>query len=184
MVKIIILGRCCRITHDTIDIHLKSETSLFEWVWSNTLTEINFIIQQLIDNNPIIINRIDNNDYMDGTSIRTSHYVDKDYAKIVKRRAQRFMNDIANNQFVLFVRDDALTTITVNEIDRFCELIRVINPSLSFKILLLSNNEINHPNVCHKLYNKPLYKTYINECFAIEDGVENKNIGDISDDER
>ena len=184
MVKIIILGRCCRITHDTIDIQLKTETSLFEWVWSDTLTEINYIIQRLIDNNPIIINRIDGNDYMDGTSIRTSHYVNKDYAEIVERRGRRFMNDITVGQDVLFVRHDALTTITTDEVEQFCRLILTINPSLTFKLLLLSNTEIIHPNVCHKLYNKPLYKTYINECFAIEDGTENRNIGDLSDDER
>lgn len=184
MVKIIILGRCCRITHDTIDIQLKTETSLFEWVWSDTLTEINYIIQRLIDNNPIIINRIDGNDYMDGTTIRTSHYVNKDYAEIVKRRARRFMGDITGDQDILFVRDDALTTITADEVEQFCELIWTINPYLTFKLLLLSNTEIIHPNVCHKLYNKPLYKTYINECFAVEDGTGNKNIGDLSDDER
>lgn len=184
MVKIIILGRCCRITHDTIDIQLKTETSLFEWVWSDTLTEINSIIQRLIDNKPITINRIDGNDYMDGTSIRTSHYVNKDYAEIVKRRAGRFMGDIMNGPDVLFVRHDALTTITADEVEQFFKLIQTINPSLTFKMLLLSNTEIIHPNVCHKLYNKPLYKTYINECFAVEDGVGNRNIGDLSDDER
>jgi len=184
MVKIIILGRCCRITHDTIDIQLKTETSLFEWVWSDTLTEINYIIQRLIDDKPIIINRIDGNDYMDGTSIRTSHYVNKDYAEIVKRRARRFMDDITGGPDLLFVRHDALTTITANEIEQFCRLIQTINPFLSYKILLLSNTEIIHPNVCHRLYNKPLYKTYINECFAVEDGAGNKNIGDLSDDER
>lgn len=184
MVKLILLGRCCRITHDTIDIQLKTETSLFEWVWSDTMTEINSVIQRLIDNKPIVIHRADGNDYMEGTNIKTSHYVNTDYAEIVNRRSKRFMNDIVNNNKILFVRDDALSTITEEEITSFCALITTINPLLTFKLLLLSNNEINHPNVYHKLYNKPLYKTYINDCFAIEDGVVNKNIGDLSDDER
>ena len=79
MVKIILLGKCCRISNDIIDINLKTETSLFEWVWTDTLTEINTIIQRLINDEPIIINRIDGNDYMDGTNIKTSHYVNKNY---------------------------------------------------------------------------------------------------------
>ena len=102
MVKLILLGRCCRITNDTIDIQLKTETSLFEWVWSDTLTEINSVIQRLIDNKPIVIHRADGNDYMDGTNIKTSHYVNTDYAEIVNRRSKRFMNDIVNNNKILF----------------------------------------------------------------------------------
>ena len=53
MVKIIAIGRCCRVSTDMINMNLKCETSLFEWVWSNTLTEINTIIQKLINNQPI-----------------------------------------------------------------------------------------------------------------------------------
>lgn len=42
MGKIILLGRCCRVTFDMIHLNLKEKTSLFEWVWSNTLNEITY----------------------------------------------------------------------------------------------------------------------------------------------
>ena len=189
MVKIILLGKCCRISNDIIDINLKTETSLFEWVWTDTLTEINTIIQRLINDEPIIINRIDGNDYMDGTNIKTCHYLNKNYTEIVIRRSKRFMNNIINNNNdILFIRDDMLGTIKYDEIEQFYSLIKTINPALSCKMLLLSsgNNftEIIYPNLHHKIYDKPLYKIYINDCYTIEDDVKNTNIQDISDDER
>ncbi len=171
MVKIILMGRCCRISFDMIEIQLKSETSLFEWVWTDTLSDINFIIEKLIKDEPIKINRIDGNNYMEGTNIKTSHYINRNYEEIVLRRSQRLMNDIKNEEEILFIRDDKLSTIRFEEIEDFFKLIRSINPSLSFKMLLLSDkehfNEFIYPNLYHKIYDKSLYKTYINECYHI-----------------
>lgn len=187
MVKIILIGRCCRVSKDIININLKSETSLFEWVWTDTLNEINIIMQKLINNEPIIINRINGNDYMDGTNIKTCHYQNKNYKEIVIRRSKRIMNDIIKNKDILFIRDDVLGTIKYEEIQHFYSLIKTINPILSFKMLLLSNrekfNEIIYPNLHHKIYDTRLYKTYINDCYIINNNVKNNNIGDISDDE-
>lgn len=187
MVKIILIGRCCRVSFDAIDMNLKTETSLFEWVWSDTLNEINIIINKLINDEPILINRIDGNDVMADTNIITSHYLNKNYQEIVMRRSKRFMNDIISNKEILFVRDDKLSTIKYEEITKFCSLIKMINPSLSFKILLLSNsdnfNEMIHPNLCHKIYDKSSYKTYMNECYNVENNSKNTNTHDVSDDE-
>ena len=181
MVKIILIGRCCRVSLDMININLKTETSLFEWVWSDTLNEINIIIQKLINNEPILINRINDNDYIVDTNIVTSHYINTDYKEIVLRRSNRFMNDIINNKNILFIRDDVLSTIKYEEIEHFYSLIKIINPELSFKMLLLSHkdcfNEIIYPNLHHKIYDKSLYKTYINECYNIENTVKS-NIDD------
>ena len=186
MVKIILIGRCCRVSYDIIDMNLKSETSLFEWVWTDTFNEINIIIQKLINHEPIIINRIGNDDYMENTNIKTCHYLTKDYKEIVIRRSKRFINDIINNTELLFIRDDVLDTIKYEEICHFYSLIKTINPKLSFKMLLLSSadnfQEIIHPNLYHKIYDKSLYETYINDCYTIKNNV-NTNIHDISDDE-
>lgn len=187
MVKIILMGRCCRISFDIVNINLKTETSLFEWVWTNTLNEINTIIQKLINKEPILIHRVDGNDYMKDTNIVTCHYINKDYNEIVIRRSRRFMNDIINNEDILFIRDDCLGTINHEEIRHFYSLIKTINPLLRFKLLLLSDggkfNEIIYPNLHHKIYDKSLYIKYINDCYVIEDNVKNTNVGDISDDE-
>jgi len=187
MVKIILLGRCCRISNDMIDINLKNETSLFEWVWTDSLNEINNVLEKLINNKPILINRIDGNDFIEDTNIKTCHYLNKNYKEIVIRRSNRFMNDIINNNKILFIRDDLLSTIKYEEIEKFYSLIKTINPLLSFKMLLLSNrnnfNEIIYPNLYHKIYDKSLYKIYINDCYIIENDVKNYYIHDISDNE-
>jgi hypothetical protein len=187
MGKIILLGRCCRVTFDMIDLKLKGKTSLFEWVWSDTLDEINIIIQKLINNEPIIIKRIDNNnDCMDGTNIKTSHYINTNYSEIVSRRSKRFLNDIMCNE-ILFIRDDNMNTIKIEEIEKFYSLIKKINPQSSFKFLLLSDkntfNQITYPNLHHKVYDKSLYKTYINEICKMDNTIGNIDTGDISDSE-
>ena len=132
MVKIILIGRCCRVSNDMININLKQESSLFEWTWTDTLNEINVIIQKLINNEEIVINRIDGNDYMKDTNIKTCHYVNTDYKKIVNRRSLRFMSDVLKNKEVLFIRDDALSTIKYEEIQTFFSLIKTIKSIIIF----------------------------------------------------
>ena len=165
MVNIILIGRCCRISFDIIDINLKKESSLFEWVWTDTLDEINFIINKIIKKEQILIIRNNGNDYLQGTNIKTSHYINKDYNEIVIRRSQRFINDLLNKKEILFIRDDVLGTIKYEEIEQFFDLIKKINPKLSFKMLLLSEKEkykeIIYPNLHHKTYNKSLYLLHL-----------------------
>jgi len=167
MIKIILIGRCCRISFDFISLSLKQETSLFEWTWTDTLSEINFIIRKIINNEKINIIRIDGNDFFEGTNIKTSHYIDKDYESIVLRRRQRLIDNILSNDEILFVRDDVLHTIQKQEIEDFFSLIKTINPSVSCKMLLLSDLEsftiIEHPNLIHKKYDKSQYLTYIED---------------------
>jgi hypothetical protein len=183
--KIILLGRCCRIVLDMVKLNLKGKSLLFDWCWTDTLHEINFIVDKLINNQPIEIVR-DGNDFMAGTKIQTGHYLSMDYREIVNRRAARFMKYIKTNDEVLFIRDDALGTIQKDEIIRFYELIETINPSLSFKLLLLSEpdkfNPIEYPRLYHRCYNFSLYKEYINECFHLGPTA-NCDITDLSDKE-
>jgi hypothetical protein len=187
MVKIILLGRCCRISLDTLDINLKSETSLFEWTWTDTFNEINIIIQKIINNEELLTYRMNGNDYIKDTNIKTCHYINKNYSEILTRRKNRFVNDIKNESEVLFIRDDLLGTITFDEIKQFFYLIKYINPLLSFKMLLLSDankfSKILYPNLHHNIYNKKMYKQYINDCYEIKESFVNKKNKDISDDE-
>jgi hypothetical protein len=184
MVKIILIGRCCRVSNDIIDINLKSETSLFEWTANNTLNEVNIIIQKLVNKEPIEIYRFNGNDYMKDTEIMTSHYINTNYEEIVARRSKRFIDDIVGNKEILFIRDDAINNIRYEEVDKFFSLVKSINPDLNFKLLLLSDIEINYPGVCQKKYNKSLYKDYINECFLIQDTSNNKKyLHDLSDED-
>jgi len=166
-VKIILMGRCCRIVYDMIKLKYKEKTSLFDWTWTDTLTEINTILTKIVNKEDVTISFRDGNHFLDGTNIKTSHYVNIDYKTIFNRRAERFLDDIKNNDKILFIRDDALETIKQEEIYIFNSLIEKINPKLKYNMLLLSK-EINEQIICdnftHKLYNFSLYPQYINEC--------------------
>lgn len=83
-----------------------------------------------------------------------------------------------------------LGTIKYEEIEYFFTLIKKINPSLIFKMLLISENdkynEIKYDLLYHRIYNISKYKEYINECFPIDASNSNnlKYLNDISDDEK
>ena len=87
--KIILLGRCCRISFDFIRLGLKQESSLFEWTWSNTMTEINYVLRKLLNCEEVYIVRRGENDFIEGTEIVTSHYINKNYQEIFRTRLHR-----------------------------------------------------------------------------------------------
>lgn len=187
MVKIIPMGSACRVTWDMIKLNLKAETSLFEWVRSDTLGEVNCILEKLINNVPIEIYRCNGHDVLVDTLIRSLHYLNKDFSTILARRSARLLNDIRQNKELLFIRDDQYGTIEYEEIAQFCQLIETIHPTLNFKILVLTKEPmfrpIVHPRLYYRKYDVSLYTQYINECFPIEH-TENSNIDDISDNEK
>ena len=78
-----------------------------------------------------------------------------------------------------------MNTIKIEEIEKFYSLIKKINPQSSFKFLLLSDkntfHQITYPNLHHKVYDKSLYKTYINEICKMDNTIGNIDTGDISD---
>jgi hypothetical protein len=122
------------------------------------------------------------------TAIRTSHYANKDYQSIVNRRAHRFVYQIKHETDILFLRDDTIGSITLEEIDRFMWLINEMNPALNFKLLLISQPEhyrpIYHKKLVHRVYNVAAYPTYLNECFPTMLGQSQaEHTHDVSDTE-
>lgn len=182
--KIILLGRCCRISFDFIHLGLKQESSLFEWTWSNTMTEINYVLRKLLNNEQVCVVRRGENDFIEGTEIVTSHYINKNYQEIFNRRASRFIKDVKSENEILFVRDDFMTTIQREELVTFCELVRGFNPDANFKVLLLSgliNDPIDLPLIVHRVYNPAKYMEYINECYLLDKREVASVSGDLSD---
>lgn len=182
--KIILLGRCCRISFDFIRLGLKQESSLFEWTWSNTMTEINYVLRKLLNCEEVCIVRRGENDFIEGTEIVTSHYINKNYQEIFNRRALRFIKDVKSENEILFVRDDFMTTIQREELVTFCELIRGFNPDAEFKMLLLSgliNEPIDVPRIFHQVYNPAKFIEYINECYLLDNREATGLSGDLSD---
>ena len=118
---------------------VKQESSLFEWIWSNTMTEINYVLRKLLNNEQVCVVRRGENDFIEGTEIVTSHYINKNYQEIFNRRASRFIKDVKSDNQILFVRDDFMTTIQREELVTFCELVRGFNPDAEFTPFYISN---------------------------------------------
>jgi GTPase SAR1 family protein len=161
--KLIPIGQHCNITYSLQKLGLKKETSLFEWFESDSLTSVTKIIN-LIKNN-IDTNIVCGQDYKifllhNNSDIYTFHYTVVEYKEIFKRRVERFINDIKNENEILFVRINSYTISTSKkEIEDFIESIKSINPELNIKFLLIDTidkqenfNEIKENNIIHKYF--------------------------------
>jgi hypothetical protein len=154
-------------------LHLKQETTLFEWARSIYFQDILTIISKLVNNEDIEIYEdkiYTNNISIDNTNIFTSHYKKHQYVEIFKRRSQRFIEYIKTSDNIIFIREDYRPEpTTLEQILKFKDLIYKINPLCKFKFLLLSivsiDNIINIPGLYHFIHSndKDIYKSYIEQ---------------------
>jgi hypothetical protein len=173
--KIILLGVNCRIVESINNLKLKHETNLFDWFASDDFNDVIDIINHVYLNCDIDI-KIDNDKtgqlsgydiYLNNTKIHTCHYTPLEIIPILKRRAKRFLYDLNNTSPILFIRDEPHENISIEYIEKFNNLIKKINPSLDYKLLLLTPNgtysELIAPRVVHKIFNDNDLLNYINE---------------------
>ena len=189
MIKVIPLGKCCRISYNLEKLKLKEETSVFEWMLSDNFTDILDIIEHMMDNQYINIYHKNDNDYLNDTDIHTRHYVRMEnniikskLPEIFTRRANRFFHSVIDSDQIIFVREDASDNVTLKDIERFDILIKRINSQCDYKLLLLTEtnnfNEIIHPHLNHRKYDEILYHDYIYECFNIYPTYSRLKVGD------
>jgi len=88
-------------------------------------------------------------------------------------RCCRISLGICSEQNILFVRDDVMNTISLTDLNDFIALIKRINPQLTFKILLLSERDIDCDYVIHRIYDPAKLDDYINECYTLDKVVSN-----------
>lgn len=165
---IILLGRCCRISFDFEKIGLKQQSSFIEWTDSTYFSDVNTVLKKYIETSNVdIVRNEDGNDYVGNTRIRTVHYLTTNYKTIFNRRIIRFIEQIKQNDEILFVRDDCSNTITSDEINDFKNIIETLNPTCKYNILVVSetiNNDIFYINkVFNKTYDVNKYIDYILE---------------------
>ena len=181
--KIITMGRCCRIVRKMIELNVKKESNLFDWTWTDKLSEINYILNKIKNNETIKIHIKEKQHLIDNTTIVTGHYPNNDYKKIFERRVGRFLSDINKYKKILFIRDDVLNTINDNEITEFYNIIKTMSSNLQFKVLLLTNNSIkDYEYVLKYNYNKCDFKDILNN-LGIRIPERNIELNDNSDDE-
>lgn len=144
--KIILLGACCRISFTLREAGFDQPTGVFEWLMSTNFGDVLDIMEKIIKHEPIPIRREPDgkDDALGNTCIRTSHYIDKDYSAIFKRRAERFLDDLKMYPQIIFVRDDNGEhpwQVTSKHVTRLKELVSLVNPTCQIKLLLLSPKE-------------------------------------------
>jgi hypothetical protein len=157
-----------------VDLKLKKETGVFEYLCSRKFNDIVKIIEKLSNNSEIKITArsyTNNDDFLDDTDIHTSHYRNN-FDDIFKRRSKRFLDDIKGSNNILFIREDGSIDnqqTTKEDIINFNDIIHKINSGCNFKLLLLSEknhyNEIIYDKLIHREYNISKYKDYIKECY-------------------
>ena len=133
------LGFHCNISFLSQDIHMKDETSLFEWIQSEQLqyiTDIINTIKNTIDIN--IIKGSDKNIHILHEKVYTYHYALEEYKSMFVRRATRFLNIIKTSKKLLFIRINPINQHTTeDEINSFCEAIHSINPIVDISFLII-----------------------------------------------
>jgi hypothetical protein len=149
--KIIPLGYNCNVTFLLGHTNLKKESSLFEWFETKSFSDIIDVIEKLskiydnIENCKINItpSKKPSGVIIEKDSIYSAHYSKTNYKEIFDRRCKRFFDDIKNSKSLLFIRVKNYNSINKNDITKFKNLIKSINPELKKLNLLLIDDEIN-----------------------------------------
>ncbi len=133
---IILLGDGCSISWLAQTMGFKREDSPFEWFRGDHFKDINHVIKN-INTIQIVPYKFPGNICYENTDIFSSHYTLNQFFDISKRRLNRFIDDIKNNNTITFLRRDYYNTgISLCEYNEFKSLIKDINSNCNFKIYL------------------------------------------------
>lgn len=170
---IILLGEGCQISWDFDKLKIEKRRSIFEWFLSVKFTDLLCVIKKLSLGETLKVTRQNiyhGNLFMDETDIRTTHYSESNLEQVLKRRGDRFIDDIKSNEKILFVRyEHAAYSTTEDDIHEFNTLIRGINPECQYNLLLFAKpgNKllIDIPNLYHVVHNSDIdiLRDYIKE---------------------
>jgi hypothetical protein len=165
------LGYHCNITYITQALKIKKETGLFEWLQSNQLQYITDVIN-ILNTNPDYISIVKGKDKhitILHEKLYTCHYNLDEYKIIFKRRVERFLDLIKNENEIIFTRINPINCKTTeSEIILFIESIKKINPNINISFLLVDtiNTENDFVNLKLNIKNIIFHHRYFlyNDC--------------------
>jgi hypothetical protein len=168
MHTLITLGYHCNISILYRKIHLNQPTGVFEWFESPRLQHITNVISVLNNNldDNVIIKSPPGSIYLLNPQFVTNHYNLNTFDEIFKRRYNRFIDIIKNEEHIFFSRINPFTKMrtktTKEEIELFIESIRKINPHCKITFLLVdtSYQDINKNTIDLNLNNVFFYHKY------------------------
>ncbi len=152
---IVPLGENCNITFLLQAFRIKKETGLFEWFASNTLSAIVHVLHHVANRTQPNIEQHGGNVHLGTSDIFSAHYSASEFVPIYARRAERLYTMIQQNPRLLFIRFETkpTTTIKTEDIDKFLNVVKMINPDTSqMKLLWITPSKIpiDHPFVIYK----------------------------------
>lgn len=164
---IIPLGNSCNITFLLQNCKLKKYTTLFEQFITKNIHNITNVLLKIINNNDHDIIKVFNNHiYIEDNNIFSGHYTIDEFIPIYKRRRDRLLECIKNNNNILFVRFDYDNEINNKDIDDFQNAIKNINININnMKLLIISNNDLKliHPFLINEIYDSTDNDSYCKE---------------------
>jgi hypothetical protein len=163
--KIITLGSCCSVTNAMIDLNIRNENSLFEWMMSVDFRDILFILSKVMSGEKIQIEKKYKKWYFKDTDIHSKHYnydCKKVFEEKIQRRANRLREWITKYN-IIFIRHDARRQTTDDDISEFWSIFGVNN---KIKLLLFipptlyNNNKLQDNRVIRKMLPRIVDKSY------------------------
>ena len=169
---VIPLGCNCEITWILKKLNLKKETTLFEYFLSYNFNSIVDIINKIHKSiESVSINKSTKYINMESDNIVSGHYALNDYIPIFKRRSERFINAIKNNNQIIFIRlcieDEKLN---IDDVISFISIICSMNSTLDFKLIIIERlNNINN-------FIEIKYEHLIHKCVLYNDEINTDNL--------
>jgi len=158
------LGSTCSIVYNLKRLELRTKAYPFDWIRILNLNKIT----ELINNNFDKFLDIDNfefKEYSDkfmidgeyGSYIYSNDYCNfyhefnkpinecdvDEFINKYQRRINRFMDLLNSDEEIIFVREE-LRKVNINKINNFINSIQNVNPNINFKLVIISNYEIDY----------------------------------------
>ena len=158
MVQLVHLGYFCN-TFEIVrkSLGIQGKTGLFEYFATENLSTITDIISAIksgIDSS--IVNGDNERVTVLNNNMRSHHYSVDDFKERFKRRAARFLDLVKSDEDCIFFRIEILrsecSNATKEEVERFYQVIRSINPTRRIRFLLVGVQDQGVPIIVDEPY--------------------------------
>lgn len=164
MVVYVSLGSTCSIAYNLRELNLRDNAYPFDWIRILNLNNVSNLLENNFDgfldvNNYNFIKYSE--DFMINDNYGTYIY-DNGYCKFYhefdkpleecdidsfidkyKRRINRLYDLLNSDEEIIFIREE-LRSVNINKINNFIETIRNINENINFKLIIISNDDVDY----------------------------------------
>lgn len=168
MDTIIGLGNTCNVSFAMCKMKLRAASTLFEWFVSTDFEDILKVLEKLhtdgVDGLRAVGSHIGSVKF-EGTMIYSGHYAPNVYQPIMKRRAERLLDDIHNHsKNCVFMRIEDKPFTTFEQVEKFFHILDKIDPDHRCFLILIQIGEnmprYEHPRLFHAFFHPRVVPCY------------------------